>query len=427
MAVFLSTSVLAQTTSWTGVTSSSWFDASNWSNGVPTSSRLTIVSVGAQSNPPVEEILILQPTNGDTARTGALTIQNKGRVRLESEPAPGALIVHGKTQILNGGGFLLRSGRVEFRDDVRVSNGGVLNCGSGTLVFTGRRIDVDAGGLVVVDGSMTETMGQSSTTINGNFQLARLKVRNRDTLFVTGNLHIVELLEIEAGRVVFVKTTGLLTVDGPVIGGGTIVEEAALPVQLTSFAATSGPQGVTLRWSTATEVDNAGWEVERRAVGGPMSNTNATWTRIAFVAGAGTSTSLREYVFVDPLSDPDAAVASSRFAYRLKQIDRDGAVSHSWESEVERSFPQAMTLEPNFPNPFNPSTTFRFSAPIAGEVRLEIVDLLGRTVAEAYRGHVVAGASVQVTWDAAGMPSGAYVARLTLGDRSATRRIVLAR
>ncbi len=314
---------------------------------------------------------------------------------------------------------------MEFRDDVRINNGALLDCGSGHVFFSGKKFEIAPGGMIVSESSTLTTTGPSSMTLRGDMQLGILEVRNRDTLVITNSVHILDLLDIGAGSTVFVKTTGLLTVDGPIIGDGSVVYESALPVQMSTFTAVPGAGFVQLRWATVTEADNAGWEVERRVVD---PGATMMWRTLGFVEGAGTYTSPREYVYRDatPFDEPQPN-GGRRFAYRLKQVDRTGAISHSWETEVEVMLPSTTSLEQNFPNPFNPSTTFRFTASEAGEAVLTIHDILGRTVTEVHRGPILAGQSVRVTWDASGLASGVYLARLSLGQRSDIRRIILTR
>ncbi|MBI4427601.1 MAG: hypothetical protein HY562_00610, partial [Ignavibacteriales bacterium] len=82
----------------------------------------------------------------------------------------------------------------------------------------------------------------------------------------------------------------------------------AIPVQLASFSATANRAAAELKWSTATEVNNYGFEVQRRWIQGSGFTENhvpstlilePNWTTIGFVAGSGTSTSQREYSYID--------------------------------------------------------------------------------------------------------------------------------
>jgi hypothetical protein len=73
--------------------------------------------------------------------------------------------------------------------------------------------------------------------------------------------------------------------------------------------------------------------------------------------------------------------------------------------------PETFALLQNYPNPFNPSTNIRFALPEASEVRVVVVDLLGREVEELYNGSRPAG-FFQITWDASKISSGTYIYRI---------------
>lgn len=83
-------------------------------------------------------------------------------------------------------------------------------------------------------------------------------------------------------------------------------------------------------------------------------------------------------------------------------------------------------LDAAYPNPFADRTTLRFSIDTAADVRLEVFDVAGRRVATLAEGERSAGEH-RATWDAAGLASGTYIARLTAGDRQTTQRLTLTR
>ncbi|MBI2618811.1 MAG: T9SS type A sorting domain-containing protein [Ignavibacteriales bacterium] len=193
-------------------------------------------------------------------------------------------------------------------------------------------------------------------------------------------------------------------------------DEAPLPVQLANFAATSSRSGVELRWSTATELNNYGFEIERRSVG---AEEQEGWARVGFVQGAGTTTDPREYSFVDSDLWP------GRYAYRIKQIDFSGAYTYYSAAEVEVGLaPQELALEPNYPNPFNPTTNISFTVPEDGRAVLRVYNMLGQEVAVLFEGEAVAGRLYRATFDASALPTGVYVSRLESGGQSVMRKML---
>ncbi len=88
------------------------------------------------------------------------------------------------------------------------------------------------------------------------------------------------------------------------------------------------------------------------------------------------------------------------------------------------SMPNEFCLEQNYPNPFNPSTAMSFVLPKASHVKLQVFDMLGRVVTTVYEGHLEAGAH-SYSFDGSKIASGVYLYRLTAGDMTETRKMVL--
>jgi len=188
---------------------------------------------------------------------------------------------------------------------------------------------------------------------------------------------------------------------------------AVLPVEMVTFRATSNRLSAQLNWSTATEVNNFGFEIER-------SYRNTEWTRVGFVPGAGTSNSLHNYSFVDE------NVQSGLYEYRIKQIDKDGAFKYSQTLQVEvGTVPKVLSLGSNYPNPFNPTTTIEFSVPSDGKATLKVYSILGQEVATLFDGNAIAGNLNKVTFDASRLSSGVYFSRLESGGKSLIKRMML--
>ena len=88
--------------------------------------------------------------------------------------------------------------------------------------------------------------------------------------------------------------------------------------------------------------------------------------------------------------------------------------------------PFAYTLEKNYPNPFNPSTTIQFFLPHSSHVTLKVYNTLGVEVATLVSDNLSAGKH-QVVWEAKGIASGIYFYRLQTADFVQTRKLVLLR
>jgi len=99
--------------------------------------------------------------------------------------------------------------------------------------------------------------------------------------------------------------------------------------------------------------------------------------------------------------------------------------------EMSTQRPTTITLLPNYPNPFNASTTIRYLLPAAGDIRLEIYDLQGRRVRSLHQGPQAAGehAAVWDSCDEAGrvVASGLYFSRLSGEGFTRSRRMFLVR
>ncbi|MBI4417202.1 MAG: T9SS type A sorting domain-containing protein, partial [Ignavibacteriales bacterium] len=168
-------------------------------------------------------------------------------------------------------------------------------------------------------------------------------------------------------------------------------------------------------WSTATETNNYGFEIERR----PVAHGGG-WVTIGFVQGAGTSSQPREYSFVD------VNVPAGRYAYRLRQIDFDGSYLYHSASEVEIGLAEKqLALNSNYPNPFNPSTSIEFTVPRDGKATLKVYNMIGQEVASLFDGLAEAGRVVRVTFSAPTLPSGLYFYRLEFENTTVVRRMML--
>ncbi len=184
-----------------------------------------------------------------------------------------------------------------------------------------------------------------------------------------------------------------------------------VPVELASFIATVKNNGVSLNWITATELNNAGFEVQRK-----QENTN--WNKIAFIDGHGTTTSPNIYSYYD------GNLSSGKYSYRLKQINYDGSYEYSKVVEASIGLPAKVGLSQNYPNPFNPSTVITYSLPESGHTTLIVFNALGQEVSTLVNGFVEAGKH-NVEFKASGFSSGIYYYRLDSNDLTLMKKMML--
>ena len=184
-----------------------------------------------------------------------------------------------------------------------------------------------------------------------------------------------------------------------------------VPVEFYGFNAGQQDGYVILRWSTASESNNPGFDIEK-------SFDQNTFTKIGFVQGLGTTSSTTEYEFIDEGS-PDG-----RLYYRIKQIDYDGTASYSPVLEIMLSNSLKYIVSQNYPNPFNAETTIPYDIPRDSKVELTVFNVLGNKVATLVDEFQIAG-SYQVHFDGSDIPGGSHLYRLSNGDQYVTGKMLL--
>ena len=184
-----------------------------------------------------------------------------------------------------------------------------------------------------------------------------------------------------------------------------------LPVELNSFTAISENENVILNWTTATEKENAGFEIERRSDG--------LWTKIGYVPGKGNSEVTVDYTFTD------RKLNSGSYNYRLKQVDYNGNFEYyDLSGYVNIGVPVKFSLSQNYPNPFNPTTKIDFALPNDGNVMLKIYDLSGRELVTIMNEFRSAG-YYTIDFNAANLASGVYYYKLTAGNNTAVNKMIV--
>ena len=187
-----------------------------------------------------------------------------------------------------------------------------------------------------------------------------------------------------------------------------------VPVELLAFTASVNKSEVQLIWSTASELNNKGFEIERSA------DDASNFTTIGFVEGKGSSNEINHYVYSD---NPDLNGVHTLY-YRLKQVDFDGTFSYSNVVNITYDVPTEFVLNQNYPNPFNPSTRITYFLPEEGFVSIKIYDFLGREIETLVNDFQETG-SYQIDFDASNLSSGTYFYTMVAKNYTSTKKMVI--
>ena len=185
----------------------------------------------------------------------------------------------------------------------------------------------------------------------------------------------------------------------------------ALPVELISFTAKAvNNQFIQLNWSTATEINNEGFAVER-------STDGVNFIKIGYISGNGNSNMTNHYSY------QDSNVSEGIYYYRLKQIDYDGASEYSPIRNASITGRNQMVLSQFIPNPADQESYLNFIMTTNAEVSIIIVDELGRKVSE--RKQKLTEGNQSMIFNTQNLAAGIYTAKIRIQDEEYTRKLVI--
>lgn len=191
-----------------------------------------------------------------------------------------------------------------------------------------------------------------------------------------------------------------------------------LPVKVSEFSAVVNSSDVKLNWTTESELNNTGFEVERSV----FNEHSSVYTKIGFVKGYGNKYTPSRYEF------EDRKMETGVYQYRLKQIDFNGNFEYFYmNGKVEVGVPVKFSLGQNYPNPFNPSTKIDFDLPVDSRVMLVVYDVTGREVARLINNESKKPGYYTAEFDAGSFSSGVYFYRLSTEAFVQTRKMVVLR
>jgi|GEM_PF-6909966 len=176
---------------------------------------------------------------------------------------------------------------------------------------------------------------------------------------------------------------------------------APLPVELISFDAFLKLRNIELKWVTATELNNQGFNIERRSFD---KSSYGEWKSVGFVNGKGTTNENQYYSY------EDKDLSTGKYQYRLKQVDFNSNYEYfvlNSPSELVVGKPIAFEVSQNYPNPSNPNSKIDFQIPEDGKVSLKVYNLLGQEVASLVNEQKEAGYHTAI-FEGTNLSSGVY-------------------
>ena len=216
----------------------------------------------------------------------------------------------------------------------------------------------------------------------------------------------------QAGSEVFVDDLNIYSV--------VLNEDDAVPVELSSLSGLAHDYKVQIRWTTLSESNNYGFDIEKKCAGSPGEG----WQKIGFIRGNSTTNEENNYSF--EYYEYNCETVN----IRLKQIDFDGSYTYSDEIVVQNNLPTNFEIQ-NYPNPFNSQTTIGFKLPASQDIRIDILNLKGEFVRTLYNGSCAAG-SHKVMWDGRDehgnqVPSSLYLYSIATNELHISRKMILLR
>ena len=188
-----------------------------------------------------------------------------------------------------------------------------------------------------------------------------------------------------------------------------------LPVEMAGFAATATESGALLKWHTASETGNAGFEVQHQGPEAPG------FEGIGFVDGSGTTTAPQSYQYRLSGLEP----GTHRF--RLQQRDTDGSTSLTDPVALSIEAERALSLMVVGPTPVRQSARLAFTTRQDGKARVTLYNTLGQQVRRLPARQARAGKRYEVDLPVGGLPSGTYFVRLSGPTGTRAEKIVVLR
>ena len=445
---------------WTGAVDSDWMTTGNWDNPCAVPSTGDNVSIPSGCTPPaaippctLQNLTIDNAAGialgGNVMITGMLSLVN-GTIALGNND----LTIGPSGEIIGGtvSSHIITDGMGQLRQQDIGSNGRyrqvlyplanasgayvpcrIINTATGNDFSIRVRNEVLDGGLVgspltqdIVENTWIVTGGSGSTNCSITLEWPASSEQNgfdRSQCFVSSNESSQSWLALQTPSPAqgsgpyTISVSGVQTLSA--IGTPFAIGSGALlyPVELTSFTADLLPDAILLRWESAREVNNHGFEVQRR----PAPST--AWQTVDFVAAAHDAHMGASYSY----RDGDAPDGDTY--YRLRQVDLDGSSTYSPQLLVKRAVASALSLSPISPQPARRGEAVRVQirAGAGEQVRLVLYDMLGRPLRTLLDDILQAGTVRSLTIPTTDLRAGSYFLQLQGGESAVLRRLTVLR
>lgn len=326
------------------------------------------------------------------------------------------------TNLSDSGPFEFAAGRYYLKFNPSIANGGTLTYSmvpNSTDFTNPDAVPVNPsidGGLLKLEKNVDLNPGEGPivSTIFPGTKIVRMKLTTTAPEILVNQLDLSWLISNVNHQYSEVYAF-IDSVSTFITGDGTFLIDTTdipLPVELSNFTSAITGNNVLLSWTTNSESNNYGFDIER-------SRINTDWSKIGFVSGKVIPALINNYFF------EDKDLNTGKYKYRLKQIDYNGNYEYyNLANYVEIGTPEKFSLKQNYPNPFNPSTKIEYDIPEDGFVSLKLYDANGREVKSLVSEFKNSGYHT-FEFNAAGLSSGVYYYILDSGTFHSSKKLIL--
>jgi hypothetical protein len=302
---------------------------------------------------------------------------------------------------------------------------------------------------LLIPDNATFTLGapaSAKVTINSTqTQSVTLNTGSPDELIVTvpssvtigNNANVTVVIDATAGLQTASTTAPLTYTAYTSVENTSVNHEYSLPVQLTTFEAEARNEVIVINWQTESEFNNASWRLERKEITASefrqfeegtldVLSAGTDFVLIAEIEGQGTTVDMTNYEFID-----NNITAGGIYVYRIADISYNGQITYHSPVVQKAAIPVVFSLAQNYPNPFNPTTTIKFTLPVAAKVRIIIYNILGQEVVRLVDNKILDTGWHSMQWHGLNrnhdrVASGLYIFRMEAKSNQGNKRFVKA-